>query len=197
MENLNRTIVISSEIDERVAGEVIAFIDDINAIDDYLSRTSVGYQPEPIRLKINSGGGSATDGFAIIGAIEESQTPVITYAMGMVGSMALAIYVAGHIRASSRHTRFLYHGVQYSMLGRLKEHKNRQEEVELIQRMYDILMEERTKFPMDEMKKIQDSGIDFTFSAREAFKLGIVDKVAVRPDYNFAIAEDEELEKAE
>ncbi len=197
MEKVNRTIVISSEIDERVAGEIIAFIDEINAIDGYYASTSIGYQPEPIRIKINSGGGSATDGFAIIGAIEESQTPVITYAMGLVGSMALAIYVAGHIRVSSRHTRFLYHGVQYSMLGKMKEHENRYEEVQLIQRMYDTLMQERTNFALDEMTKIQDSGIDFTFSAREAVKLGIVDKVAVRPDYKFAIAEDEELEKAE
>jgi ATP-dependent Clp protease, protease subunit len=199
-QELSRTIVISTGIDEVVAGQVIDHIMAINEYDESRSQIVVGgqpYMPEPIEIFINSGGGSVSDGFAIIDAMEMSDTPIITYGMGTVASMALAIFVAGDHRVASRHTRFMYHGVAYGMMGDMPAHKARMEEVELMQRMYNSLMRERTDFPQEQMDKIcADSGKDYYFSAKEAKKLGVAHEVTKKPKKKYQFMTEDELTKA-
>ncbi|MFZ7763749.1 ATP-dependent Clp protease proteolytic subunit [Bacillus licheniformis] len=48
-----------------------------------------------MEIFINSVGGSATAGFAIIGAMELSAVPIIAYGMGLVASMALEFLLQG------------------------------------------------------------------------------------------------------
>lgn len=190
-QELSRTIIISSVIDEELAHEVIAHISAINDYDMQMSDSiaTVGgqYTPEPIEMFINSGGGSVTDGFAIIDAMEMSDTPIVTYAMGSVGSMALAIYIAGDYRIATRHTRFMYHGVQYGMGGEIIDHKLRMEEVEIMQKMYDELVSERTNFPEEKRKYHRDMKRELYFSAKEAKEFGVANEFTVKPQPKFEI----------
>lgn len=64
---------------------------------------------QPIKLYINSPGGSAYEGFALISAIELSKTPVYTYNIGQWSSMAFLIGIAGHKRFSMPSMVFLMH----------------------------------------------------------------------------------------
>jgi ATP-dependent Clp protease protease subunit len=178
----SRSIVLSTDIDQVIAQQVIAQIMDINQIDSERIDALKGYQPEPIELFINSGGGSVTDGFAIIGAMEASDTPIITYGMGLVASMALAIFVAGDYRVSARHTRYMYHSISYGMIGHITEHEDMGRECDLMQRMYNSLMFERTSFTEDKLKEIRAMKKDYFFSAKEAVKLGVVDEVLKKPE---------------
>lgn len=188
-QEISRTIIISSVIDEDLAREVVAHIMAINDHDMQVADgiASVGGQfiPEPIEMFINSGGGSVTDGFAIIDAMEMSDTPIVTYAMGSVGSMALAIYIAGDHRVATRHTRFMYHGVQYGMGGEIIDHKLRLEEVEVMQKMYDELVSERTNLPEEKRQYHRDMKREFYFSAKEAQELGVAHEITVKPEPKF------------
>ena len=78
-----RNLVLSGEISEESAEKIIQHINDINE-DDFGKDTRT-----PIQLKINSIGGSMYDGFAIIGAIDSSETPVYTYGYGAIMSMEI------------------------------------------------------------------------------------------------------------
>jgi len=195
MKDFSRSIIISTEINHDVAGAVISHIMDINQYDFDRKNALVGYEPEPIELIINSNGGSVTDGFAIIGAMEASDTPIITYGMGQVASMALAIFIAGDIRISARHTRYMYHSISYGMMGHITEHEDAQVECDLLQRMYDSLMYERTQLSEFQLAEIRKMKKNFFMSAKQAKKLGIVDEVLKKPEKKLDIVSAEEYEQ--
>lgn len=72
---------------------------------------------KPIRLYINSPGGDVTDGFAIVGAIKTSKTPVYTVNIGQWSSMAFLIGITGHKRFSLPDMTFLMHDGSNFMIG--------------------------------------------------------------------------------
>lgn len=191
--NPSRKIIISSPIDHNVASQVIGQILEVNEFDAQASVIST-YEPQPIELFINSGGGSATDGFAIIGAMEMSQTPIITYGMGIVASMALGIFVKGDYRIAHRYGRFMYHSVSYGEIGYLQDHEDSLEETKLIQRMYDDLFKE-TKITRDMMDKIKKDKSNFFFSGKKAVTLEIADDVILKPKKRIEILSKEQLEE--
>ena len=193
--NLSRKIVISSPINNHVAEQVINQIIDINDFDAQMSIVST-YQPKPIEIFINSVGGSVSDGFAIIGAMEMSETPIFTYGVGIVASMALGIFVKGDYRIAHRYTRFMYHSISYGELGYLQDHKDSLQESELIQHMYDDLFKE-TKLTKDKMDEIKKNKSNFFFSGKEAVTFGIADEVTKKPETTIQLLTDEEFEKVQ
>ena len=64
---------------------------------------------KPIRMYINSPGGSVVEGFPVISAIELSKTPVYTINVGQWSSMAFLIGITGHRRFSLPYMTFLMH----------------------------------------------------------------------------------------
>lgn len=192
----SRQIVISTHIDEVLAKEIIEHITAISDLDDAREEALKNYDREPIEIFINSGGGSVTDGFAIIGAMEMCNTPIVTYAMGLVASMALAIFVAGDVRIAHRHCRLMYHGISYGMLGHITDHEQQMKEADLLQRMYNSLMLERTQFPKEKMDEIRSMKYDYYFSAKEAKKLGVAHDFIKKPQQlDVMLKEAQELEE--
>lgn len=193
-QEFSRKIVISEAISDRLAGDVIAIINAINDYDEAMDRTLKDYEPKPIEMFINSGGGSATAGNAIITAMEMSETPIVTYGLGIVASMALAIFVCGDIRIASRLTRFMYHSVAYGAEGHIKDHEDSIREANILQEMYDSIFLDRTKLTSSHMAKIRKEKKDFFFSGKRAVRLGIADDVIAKPDKKFELISAEEYE---
>ncbi len=186
----SRKIIISSPIDQNVARDVIDQIMTISDFDEQMSVLST-YKPEPIEMFINSGGGSATDGFAIIGAMEMSQTPIFTYGIGLVASVALGIFVKGDYRIAHRYSRFLYHSVAYGTSGYIKDHEDAFKEADMLQTIYDDLFKD-TKISRQLMSKIRDEKSDYIFSGKEAVSLKVADEVLLKPEKRFSIKKEEE-----
>lgn len=191
----SRNIVISGEIEERLAYEIITQINAINEVDSERARIIVDYSPQPIQMYINSGGGAVTDGFAIISAMEMSETPIITYGMGLVASMALAIFVAGDIRIASRFTRFMYHSISYGMMGHITEHEEMREEADIMQQMYNSLMYEKTKLTEEKLDEIRKMKYNYHFGAVKAKSHGIADEVIDKPDVRIKLPTEAEMEE--
>ena len=72
---------------------------------------------QPIRLYIDSPGGDLISGFAIVGAIKASKTPVYTINVGQWSSMAFLIGICGHRRFSLPNMTFLMHDGDLNMSG--------------------------------------------------------------------------------
>lgn len=196
---VNRKIVISEPISDVLAGRVIEQIMDVNDYDDQM-RASIEqyggkYQPEPIEMFINSGGGSAHAGYAIIGAMELSETPVVTFGLGLVASMALGIFASGDVRVAHKMVRMMYHSVAYGEEGMIQDHIDNLKEVTIIQGMYSDIFKNTnlTKEMMDEISKKREN---FFFSGEEAVKLGIADDVFTKEIvYNKKDTQSEKTEK--
>lgn len=195
--DINRKIVISEPISDELAGKVIEIITAINDYDSAMEASLKNYQRPPIEMFINSGGGSATAGYAIISAMEISDNPIITYGIGIVASMALAIFVAGDIRIAHRFCRMMYHSVSYGMDGHITDQEAMLQEANILQEMYDSLFTDRTKMTVKQMKDIRRVKKDFFFSAKKAVVLGIADEVMEKPERKFELITEEEVQEIE
>lgn len=193
-EMISRKIIISEPITDNLARDIIAHIDAINDFDQQMSVLST-YKAEPIEMFINSGGGSATAGNAIIASMEMSETPIVTYGLGIVGSMALAIFVAGDYRIAHRFCRFMYHTVAYGMEGHIKDHEDAKKEADTLQSMYNSLFLDRTKLTEEMMATIRKEKKDFFFSGKRAVKLGVADEVMLKPEKKIEVVSEAEYEE--
>lgn len=197
MEMISRTIVIAEPITDMLAGRVIEHLMAINEYDlsmaQSVSTVKGVYEPEPIEMFITSGGGSAHAGNAIIGAMEMSETPIVTIGLGIVASMALAIFVAGDVRIAHRFTRFMYHSVAYGEDGALQDHIDGIKEVTIVQDMYNSLFK-NTKLTKEMMAEITEKRQNFFFSGKKAVKFGIADEVIKQPEPRFKAVSEEEYQ---
>jgi ATP-dependent Clp protease protease subunit len=165
--------VLSGEISEESAQNIIQHISDINE-DDFGKDERI-----PIQLKINSIGGSMYDGFAIIGAIESSETPVYTYGYGAIMSMALPILVSGVKRFAHPLTTFMYHECldtfgHYEKVSILKENLD---ETERVMEMYDDHILNKTSFTKKQLDKVKKGKFDWYFDINDALKYKVIDQV--------------------
>ena len=133
---------------------------------------------DPIKLIINSSGGSVYDGFGLIGMMETSPIPIHTYAYGQIMSMALPIFTSGKRRFSSPYTTFMYHGIAWdSPYEKLEWHKQEAHEGDRLQKMYDQIILKTTKLNKADMDNIKLTKSEWYFDPKKAIKLGVVDQI--------------------
>ena len=163
-------------------------------IDCDLTRSSVSHimrilsvmrdvSEEPITIYIASPGGSVSDGFALYDFMKLLGCPIVMIGYGIVASMGLIIYLAGDVRLSLKSTSFMQHSImskndEFSKIAEI------QSSVEELNRLYDSflqLMADNTKKPKKWWKE-QLKYEDRFFNAKEAKKLGIVNKILTRED---------------
>ena len=177
-ENPSRTITLSSEIDESSVGDIIQYIAEINEYDDENQENLVDYERKPIKLIVNSFGGSVYDGFALIAAIGSSNTEVYTYCFGSAMSMALLVLVSGDKRYGHKLSTYMYHEcldqMPYDKLSILKENL---EETKRIMMVYDAHLIDCTRLKQKQLDQIKNLKKDWYFSAEEALKNGVIDQI--------------------
>lgn len=134
-------------------------------------------EAKPIRLYINSYGGSIYDGLSIVNTILTSKTKIIGICTGYAMSMGLGIYVACHERWAMPYTNFMYHELSSSTSGRTEEIKRATQEYERLQKMYDHILTSRTSLSQKKLNSVKKSANDWFFDAYEAKKYGLVHKI--------------------
>ena len=121
MEDLEeRHLYINNEIDENVIEDIVYHILRFNRLDKGIPKE----ERKPIILYLNSPGGSVTDGFGVIDAIVNSQTPVYTVNLAMCYSMGFLIFLAGEKRFSMPNATYLCHdgsSFAYDSMSKLKD----------------------------------------------------------------------------
>jgi len=162
-----RTIVISEEFEDYMTREVITLLEKMDAESD-----------TPIKIIINSVGGSTMDGYAIIGTIEQMRSHVVTEARGVAASMGLLLLLAGDERRAARHTRFLLHEVSMTDWNSRKvgEWNDEVEELRAYNSMIGEFIVEKTKLSRAKLKKLW-TRTDYWFNAETALKLGFIDEI--------------------
>jgi ATP-dependent Clp protease protease subunit len=177
-ENPSRTIILSSEVDDNSVYDLMEMICDINEYDDENEESIKDYDRKPIKMIINSFGGSVYDGFALIGVMENSKTPIHTYCYGSAMSMALLIMVSGHRRFGHRLSTFMYHecldNLPYDKLTTLKENI---EETKRIMKVYDDQLLLKTKLKRKQLEDTKKIKLDWYMSPEEALNYKIIDQI--------------------
>ena len=130
---------------------------------------------EPIKIYIDSEGGSLTDTFTIIDAIKMSKTPVITINMGCAYSGGFFIFICGHKRYAYKHSSFLFHEGSTGQAADAGKFRNFSEfYTKQLDILKDIVME-NTTFTEEYYKEHQKD--DLWLTPNEALELGVCDEI--------------------
>ena len=174
-----RSIILSNDIDNETVEEVMQFIIDVNAHDEDFENQIKDYERKPIKVIINSFGGSIYDGFALVGVIENSITPIHTYCYGIAMSMALPIFAAGHVRFMSKFSTLMYHEAlnNYPQFDKLSIIKDDLDECNRIMKQYDEILLLNSTVSQKQLDDVKKSRRDWYFTAEEALKYGMVDEI--------------------
>jgi ATP-dependent Clp protease protease subunit len=163
-------IFISGEIDQATAQSVCEKIIEMN----------VEQKADFIQLILNSQGGLCSAGFAIIDMMDWSRLPVYTTGIGIVASMALAIFMAGDKghRIVTPRTSILSHRFSAFSWGNHSELIAKRKEEDLMhRRLLDHYLRHTTlKNDQEVMEKLLRD-VDTWLTAEEALELGIADAV--------------------
>lgn len=160
--------------DDIYSGSVLSAIEWI--LQNNMKKSS---RPEFLTLCINSHGGDMTAGFALIDVMRGSSIPIHTVGLGIIGSAALSIFMAGKKgkRLLTPNTSILSHQYSWGSFG--KEH-----ELFAVQKEYDLTTERMlnhyrkcTGIEDDDIRKFLLPPHDVWLSSNEALKYGICDEV--------------------
>ena len=133
----------------------------------------------PINLVISTYGGSVHEMFSLYDTIKFLNCPVHTVGLGKIMSAGVLLLASGEKgkRLIGPSARVMIHSMSSVSWGNVFDMENELQETKYLQRfMTDALLEE-TKITKEQLMKLFKSKTDTYFSALEAVKLGIVDKI--------------------
>lgn len=169
-----RRLYINGEIDEAVIESIVYQILRFNRQD---KDNNIPIESRmPIKLYINSLGGSVPDGFGLIDAIVTSKTPVYTINQATCFSMGFLVFIAGDKRYSMPHSEFLMHDGNNFSMGSTAKMKDRMDfELGEIEQMTKEYIIEHTK--IDEKLYDEKYRMEWYFLPKLAKEVGVADYI--------------------
>lgn len=173
-----REIYFCEYIEEETAKTLIKSITEINKYDDEKERTVVGYQREPIKLYLTTGGGDALITIALFDHIKYSRTPIHMYVSGECCSGGFIILGAAEKVFAYKHTFFMYHQLSAEMYyENLEKQKQIVDSRVNVQKVLDSLVLENTNIKKEQLKSVNRSQKDWWMDAEKALELGVIDEI--------------------
>ena len=162
-----RIIFLGGPIDDHVANIVIAqllFLDSEDSKKD-------------IQLYINSGGGSISDGMAILDTMNHVKADVSTLCVGLAASMAAVLLSAGTKgkRYALPNSEIMIHQPLGGAQGQATDIEISAKRILKMRENLNKILAKNTGQPLAQIEK--DADRDFFMSAEEAKKYGVVDEV--------------------
>lgn len=168
----DRKIFINCGIDEDVIDSAVYHILRYNKLDKGIPKS----ERKPIKLYINSPGGSVVDGYGLIDAILTSETPVYTINQALCASMGFLIFIAGHKRYSMQHSEFLMHdGSTFGWDSTAKMKDRMDFETKELEQMTKNYIISHTK--IDEKLYDEKYRVEWYFLPKLAKEIGVVDYI--------------------
>ncbi|MBI2190942.1 MAG: ATP-dependent Clp protease proteolytic subunit [Planctomycetes bacterium] len=164
-----RTVVLSGEIDKKLAEKVTTYL---------LVLDSESHAP--IKLFVDSPGGDADAGFAILDMVRFVESPVLTISNGLTASAGVIILLAApkEQRLTLPNSRFLIHQPSSGMFGVASDIKIHAEEIlKLKQRVIQLIA---TECGQTYEKVEEDIKRDRWLSPEEARDFGLVSRIIRR-----------------
>ena len=163
----NRKLYINYQIDKNINELITYHILRYNVMDKDIKvkdRT-------PIKIFINSEGGSVPDGLSCLSVMKISKTPIYTISFGYCYSMGFHLFLGGTRRFASPDSNFMNHS------GSITIEDNTDRVIDGLNFLKkqaiknDIFVLEKTKMTKSEVKKSKRADVYYT--SEEAYKLGI------------------------
>ena len=129
----------------------------------------------PIKVLINSGGGSITAGISSMDTILRCKVPVETYVDGFCASAGTFLSVVGDTRYMSRNSYMLIHQLSTNFWGKYSEFEDEKQNLDLMMETIKNVYKEHTKVPMKKIDEILKH--DLMWDAKVCLKYGLIDEI--------------------
>lgn len=133
---------------------------------------------KPIKIVINSPGGSVDAGLAMYDMIQSTKTPVQMYCIGMAYSMAALLFLSGnHGRFLLEHSKLMIHEplIKSFTGGNVTSVESINNSLKETKRQLDAIISKHSKKTIKEIAK--STSYDHYFSANEAIDYGLADRI--------------------
>lgn len=162
-----RIIFLGDAIDDRVANLVIAQLLFLDAQDN----------TKPIKMYINSPGGSVTDGLAIYDTMQHVKSPISTICVGLAASMGALLLSGGDKgkRFALPNSEMLIHQIMGGARGQASDIKIKAEQILKLKDRLNKILQKHTGQPLKTIEK--DTDRDYYMTAEEAKEYGLIDKI--------------------
>ena len=167
----SRTIVISEDVNSRMAGEITQLVTWMEAEDP----------AKPILVTINSPGGEAYTGLGIHDTLAATSCPVYTMVNGLCASAGIVILLSPaekRHRVSLPSSRFMIHQPSGGAQGTASDIAIKAENMKALRQMYFEIIARRCGKTAEEVT--EKAKRDFWLSAEEAREYGLIDRIITR-----------------
>jgi ATP-dependent Clp protease protease subunit len=176
-----RDLFFNKQVDQNSIGDLTQKIIEINQDDEHLKKVysiyNLKYNPDPIKIYIDSYGGQVYQCFGLLSVIERSETPIHTIVTGCAMSAGFMILISGHKRFAHKLSTPLYHQVSSGAIGTVKEMEEKIEESKRLQDQLESIVKEKTDISKKKLKEIFDTKKDWYMTSEEALELKVVDEI--------------------
>ena len=134
---------------------------------------------KPIRLHINTEGGSLSDALALYDALRGFSGPIVTVTTGMCASAGLLLLSAGDLRLATKNTLFFYHE-PILPLDEIISKKQLSETVkayDLCKLTYERIIKEKTNMSDEIWNKEFDGETSKYFDVSKALEYNFIDDI--------------------
>ncbi len=161
-----RTVLLTGEINKTLAERVVRQVLLLEQGGD-----------EPIKVFIDSPGGDADAGFAILDMMRFVRPQIKMIGMGLVASAGAIVLLAAprEQRFALPNSRYLIHQPMAGFRGVGTEIEIHAKEIDLMRRKMNELISQETDKPVSEVE--QDTDRDYWMGAEEALTYGLVGKI--------------------
>jgi ATP-dependent Clp protease protease subunit len=170
-----RKILLSDEIESSSVKDAIKEIMEINRDDELKTRDYVDWKRKPIKLYINSFGGSVYDGLALVDVIKQSITPVHTICIGSAMSMGFWIYLAGEKRYVGENSTLMFHDISTWIWDKSETIRQELKEMLRLQEMLISEIESRSLVKRETLDDIINRKAEWYIPSDEAIRLKLSD----------------------
>lgn len=168
-----RDLFLCEEVSNDSVKPIINAIFNINNDDELKSQDYKDWERKPIRLFINSPGGSVYDGLALFDAIKRSKTPVHTIAIGHAMSMGFWLFLAGHKRFVGEHSTLMYHDISLGCWDKIEGIKQEVAESERLRTMLTNIVVSETIIDEQTLNDYNNRKAEWYIAAEDAIRLKI------------------------
>lgn len=170
----NRNLYLFEVVERNSVKGLIEDIHKFNDEDDKEEAKTIDFKRSPIKLHINTPGGSVYNGLGLIDTIINSKTPIHTIVGGLAASMGVFIASVGHERYAHKHSTFMYHEIARGTYGKLTDIEIDVNEAKRLSKVAIGILLEYTQFT----ESIEDVKTDLYFTSEEALnKYGMIDYI--------------------
>ena len=166
-----RSILISGEIDKKMAEKVVSQLLMLEAEND-----------DPIKVFVDSPGGDVDSAYAIFDMIRFVKPKVTMIAMGLAASAGALIMLAGdkENRFGFPNSHYLIHQPLSGVRGVATEIEIHAREIEKTRQKINALIAQETGKSLQQVEK--DTDRDYWMSAEEALEYGLISKIISKRD---------------